>query len=220
MSHNQAGSIHTLQQTTRQRCFRSFKQYIRNNLLGSGLYNMRLPILLQNFISWLFRKLLHRDFIRLRQNSVFIPSVFRCLSMIYYQRNPITLCFLSRILHSRILREVFLKSNGCRNIITCSQMIYPYFLIFLIIFPIVMSRLICDCQLEDSRFSGEFRICVFNIRSKADNHSIDEMVRFTCPVRSVILVVLVQLHSEVTIHLLLRQSACKSFIRIKHLFHS
>ena len=33
-------------------------------------------------------------FIRLRQNSVFIPSVFRCLSMIYYQRNPITLCFL------------------------------------------------------------------------------------------------------------------------------
>ena len=140
--------------------------------------------------------------------------------MIYYQRNPITLCFLSRILHSRILREVFLKSNGCRNIITCSQMIYPYFLIFLIIFPIVMSRLICDCQLEDSRFSGEFRICIFNIRSKADNHSIDEMVRFTCPVRSIILVVLVQLHSEVTIHLLLRQPACKSFIRIKHFFHS
>ena len=60
-------------------------------------------------------------------------------------------------------------------------LIYVYFLISLIIFPIIMPCFISNCQLEDSRFCRELRICIFNIRTKTNNHSIDEMVRFTCP---------------------------------------
>ena len=70
-----------------------------------------------------------------------------------------------------------------------------------IILPIVMCLFICHRQLEDGRLRWIIRVCILDIRAQTNDHSIDEMEGFSRTMRSVILIVFVQFHSEVTIHL-------------------
>ena len=80
-------------------------------------------------------------------------------------------------------------------------MIHPYFSFTRIILPIVMCLFICHRQLEDGRLRWIIRVCILDIRAQTNDHSIDEMEGFSRTMRSVILIVFVQFHSEVTIHL-------------------
>ena len=82
-------------------------------------------------------------------------------------------------------------------------MINPCFTITMIVFPVIMPCLISYRQLEYCSFSGILRIGIFNIRAQANNHSVDEMVGFACPVGTVVLIMLMQFHTEIAIFFLL-----------------
>ena len=82
-------------------------------------------------------------------------------------------------------------------------MIHPDFSPTRFLLPIVMRRLICHRQLENGGFRRILRMGVLDIRSQTNDHSTDEMEGFSRTMRSVILIMLVQFHSEVAVHLLL-----------------
>ena len=82
------------------------------------------------------------------------------------------------------VREFLLKSGGNGYIITGIQMIDPYLTFATVVVPIIMSRLIRYCQLENRCFRRVSGIGIFNIGAQANNHSIDEMKGFSSPARN------------------------------------
>ena len=82
-------------------------------------------------------------------------------------------------------------------------MIDPYLTFATVVVPIIMSRLIRYCQLENRCFRRVSGIGIFNIGAQANNHSIDEMKGFSRPVRTVILIMLMQFHSKIAVFSLL-----------------
>ena len=56
--------------------------------------------------------------------------------------------------------------------------------------------------------------------TKTNDSVVEEVVRLACAHRTVVLVVLVQHHTEVAVYTTLRQTASESLVRVEHLLNT
>ena len=158
---------------------------------------MGITVFLKYLVRRLFSKCFHCSLIGLRKNGIFIRCSLRSFAMVYHQCNPVAGVFLTGILHTRVLREVLLEFSCYGCIIT---RIYPILFITFIIFPEITVSIIFHGKLEDGRFRRIIAVSIFDIRTETHDCSIEEMVRFTGTMGTVIFVMFVKFHTEIPVH--------------------
>ena len=201
--HYQTGSVRLLQQTICRKRPGSFKQYVRSDIIRQRMDNMGVTILLENSISGVLCKCFQGSRIGMRQYGIFIRSTCRSLSMLQCQGDPITrgglrtplaycdlreIPFIFRIRH-RVLGKVI--PHPVRIDISLSAAFAGI--------PILTGFRSYGCQLKNGCLRRKFRIRIFNVCAQTYYHVAKEVKRLAGPMRTVVLVMFMQLHAEVAI---------------------
>ena len=69
-----------------------------------------------------------------------------------------------------------------------------------VVLPVVLGLGVSSSHLEYSSLSVVLRVGILNASAETNNHVVEEVERLACSVRSVVLVVLVQLHTKVAVN--------------------
>ena len=144
--------------------------------------------------------------------------------MLQCQGHPVTGSRFGATFAYGHLREVLLisgsRTGSFGNVIAYAIGVYISLSITLIGLPVPAGFGSNGGKLEHGGFRGIFGIQVFDVRSEAYNGAVEEMERLAGTVRTVILIMFMQHHTEVTVQMCLGQTAGKSLIGIEHLLHT
>ena len=133
--------------------------------------------------------------------GILVRSVLRSLTVVEVERCPLSLGLLVGVLHARLLLYESGELHRLRSVVSRSGVVEPRLAVACcVVLPVVLGLGISSSHLEYRCLSVVLRVGILNASAETNNHVVEEVERLACSVRAVVLVMLVQLHTEVAVY--------------------